>query len=71
MAKFLREIAQLIIARGLTAVLYTDHNGARLTLEDECLRSGTLPSLAYGHKKCSLKHKAGPQNTFCNRHPGC
>ncbi len=34
----------------ITPVEYTDHNGDRLTLEDECLRSGTLPAIAYGYK---------------------
>ena len=29
---------------GITVVEYRDMNGARLTLEQECLRSGTLPS---------------------------
>ena len=29
-------------------VTYTDKNGNRLTLEQECLRSGTLPAIAYG-----------------------
>ncbi len=42
-----------------------------LTLEDECLKSGTLPSIAYGFKRCSLKHKIGPQEKFCNNHPPC
>lgn len=55
----------------ITVVEYTDQNGERLTLEDECLRSGTLPALAYGHKKCSLKHKIGVQDKFCNNHPAC
>jgi hypothetical protein len=55
----------------ITTVVYTDHNGDRLTLEQECLRSSTLPSLAYGHKSCSLKHKVGPQEKFCNNHPLC
>jgi len=36
------------------------------TLEDQCLRTGTLPSLAYGGKSCSLKWKVAPQNKFCN-----
>ena len=27
------------------------------SLEDQCLRTGTLPSLAYGGKSCSLKWK--------------
>lgn len=55
----------------IQVVVYTDQNGNRLTLEQECLRSGTLPALAYGYKKCSLKHKIGPQDKFCNHHPGC
>ena len=44
----------------ITRVWYTTRDGQRLTLEQECLRSGSLPSIAYGHKKCSLKHKAFP-----------
>lgn len=36
------------------------------TLEAESLRSRTLPSLAYGFKKCSLKWKRQPQDAFCN-----
>ena len=46
-------------------VWYTDRNGQRLTLEQECLRSASLPSIAYGWKKCSLKHKVAPQEKFC------
>ena len=55
----------------ITMVWYTTKDGERLTLEQECLRSKTLPSIAYGHKKCSLKHKVTPQEKFCNHHPGC
>lgn len=36
------------------------------TLEAECLRSSSLPSIAYGYKRCSLKWKRGPQDVFCN-----
>ena len=52
-------------------VWYTDRTGQRLTLEQECLRSASLPSIAYGHKKCSLKHKVTPQEKFCAHHPPC
>lgn len=52
-------------------VWYSDRNGQRLTLEQECLRSGSLPSIAYGHKKCSLKHKVAPQEKFCAHYPPC
>ena len=51
--------------------LSVEFNGNRLTLETECLRSGTLPSIAYGFKRCSQKHKVGPQEKFCNHHPLC
>ncbi len=55
----------------ITVVENVDRKGNRLTLEAECLRSGTLPSIAYGYKRCSQKHKIGPQEKFCNHHPQC
>lgn len=55
----------------ITRVYKTTKDGRRLTLEDECLKSGTLPSIAYGFKRCSLKHKIGPQEKFCNNYPPC
>ena len=55
----------------ITTVFYSDREGQRLTLEQECLKSGTLPSIAYGFKKCSLKHKIGTQEKFCNNDPRC
>lgn len=55
----------------IQTVTYRDKNGDRLTLEQECLRSRSLPAIAYGYKKCSLKHKIGPQEKFCNHYPPC
>ena len=55
----------------ITVVEKMDRSGNRLTLETECLQSGTLPSIAYGFKRCSQKHKIGPQEKFCNHHPQC
>lgn len=55
----------------ITVVENVDCNGDRLSLETECLRGGTLPAIAYGHKNCSLKHKTGPQDKFCNNYPPC
>lgn len=37
------------------------------TLQDECIRIGALPSVAYGWKKCSLKYKAQPQRWWFER----
>ena len=53
----------------ITRVYKTTRDGKRLTLEDECLQSCSLPSIAYGFKRCSLKHKIGPQEKFCNHYP--
>ena len=55
----------------ITVVQYVDRYGNRLSLETECLRSHTLPSIAYGHKRCSQKHKIAPQEKFCNNYPPC
>jgi hypothetical protein len=55
----------------ITILEYIDRNGERLTLEQECLRSGNLPAIAYGNKACSLKHKVSTQEKFCNNHPEC
>lgn len=55
----------------IECVEYRKKDGSRLTLEEECLRSKTLPSIAYGHKGCSLKHKAGTQRKYCNHDEQC
>lgn len=34
------------------------------TLEENCLTNGTLPSLAFGFKSCSLKWKVAPQDRY-------
>ena len=54
----------------ITRVYKTTRDGKRLTLEQECLQSGTLPSMAYGFKRCSLKHKIGPQPAARYGRPG-
>lgn len=39
------------------------------TLAQECERIHSLPSVAYGWKKCSAKYKAEPQRWWCERQP--
>ena len=45
-------------------VRYTDRGGEVVTLEDRCLQTNRLPSLAYGFKKCSQRFKRGPQDKY-------
>lgn len=51
---------------GMPEITPVRFDGKYKTLEEECLGSGTLPSLAYGFKKCSQKWKLAPQDKFFN-----
>jgi len=48
----------------LVVVRYQPKRAAYETLEGQCLHTGTLPSLAYGGKSCSLKYKRTPQDRY-------
>lgn len=48
----------------VTIVRYVPKWAAYHTLEQQCLHTGTLPSLAYGGKSCSAKYKRVPQDKF-------
>ena len=50
----------------VTTVRHRDKEGRELTLEERCLAQRALPSLAYGFKSCSDKHKRRPQDSFVN-----
>lgn len=51
---------------GITIVEKVRRDGSRETLEQECHRRNNLPSIAYGFKSCSQKHKIQPQDKFLN-----
>lgn len=40
------------------------YKGENTTLEADCIRNKTLPSLAFGFKACSVKHKLEPKFAF-------
>src|SRR4051794_11480146 len=48
----------------VVTVRYEPKTAPYRTLEQQCLHTGTLPSLAYGGKSCSLKYKRGPQDRY-------
>lgn len=48
----------------VTFVTYKTKHGKRVTLEQECLKAKSLPSIAYGFKTCSQKHKIFPQEKW-------
>lgn len=55
----------------ITIVRKARRDGRLHTLEENCLESNMLPSLAYGFKSCSQKFKIAPQDKFANRHWLC
>ena len=48
----------------VVTVRYQPKRAVYHTLEGQCLHTGTLPSLTYGGKSCSLKYKRQPQDKF-------
>ena len=72
--QFIRQMDKWLSEHGMpqiTIVQKVDRSGNRLSLETECLRSHTLPAIAYGYKRCSQKHKIAPQEKFCNHYAPC
>ena len=72
--EFMETFNEWLVKHGIPKIVsveYHDKDGNRLTLEQECINSGTLPSIAYGFKRCSLKHKIGTQEKFCNNYQPC
>jgi len=49
---------------GILIVRHRDKAGLELTLEQRCLDKQAIPSIAYGFKSCSEKHKIRPQNAY-------
>jgi hypothetical protein len=48
----------------VVTVRYEPRTAPYRTLEGQCLHTGTLPSLAYGGKSCSVKWKRQPQDRY-------
>ena len=56
---------------GIVQVKTCNKLGKEITLENWCLENGALPSIAYGFKSCSEKHKIRPINKYCNNNDQC
>ena len=72
--QYVEIMSKWLVEHGMPNIItveYYDENGERYSLERECLERKALPSIAYGHKKCSDKHKIRPQDKFCNNYQPC
>jgi hypothetical protein len=66
-------LSQYLHEKGGFPLIQTVRNRSKkwgdVSLEEECLRTSSLPSIAYGWKKCSEKWKARPQNAALRLDP--
>jgi hypothetical protein len=70
--KHRNEFSKWMQERGLAPIVTVqtqDRNGTYITLEQRCLTNKMLPSIAYGMKSCSEKHKIRPQEKWANNNP--
>jgi hypothetical protein len=58
------KMSEWCVERGFPEIIKVRYE--KETLEENCHRVNSLPSIAYGHKKCSHKFKRQPQDKFCN-----
>jgi hypothetical protein len=56
---------------GFPTVVTVRNDGKWGTLEAQCLGTETLPSLAFGHKTCSLRYKIEVQRKYVNNNDQC
>lgn len=63
----IRLVSEWCMANGFPAIItvrYVSEMRGEETLEENCLRIKSLPSIAYGYKSCSEKFKIRPQNRY-------
>jgi PP-loop superfamily ATP-utilizing enzyme len=60
----IKRFSEWLVKNGMPEITVVRYK--RETLEENCLRVKSLPSIAYGFKKCSLKFKVQPQDQFVN-----
>lgn len=65
----IENFSKWLVSKGypeIITVKRVTESGEYETLEQECLRAKALPSIAYGYKRCSQKHKIAPQDKYLN-----
>jgi hypothetical protein len=71
--EFIPQFSAWLVERNqppVTVLRHTRSDGTVETLEEECIRTNRLPSIAYGSsRRCSGKYKLEPQDKYCNHWP--
>lgn len=66
---FIEQFSAWLQGQGLPEIFTVKKGGMQETLEENCLRKGMLPSIAYGFKTCSEKYKIRAQEKFVRHWP--
>lgn len=66
---YVQTVSDWCVARGMPAIVTVSNAHKYASLEAECLSVPTLPSIAYGFKRCSLKWKLDPQEKWATHWP--
>ena len=64
--QYVKTFSKWCVEHGLPEIITVRKAGNGETLEENCLRIGMLPSIAYGYKTCSQKYKIQPQDKYFN-----
>jgi hypothetical protein len=67
--KHLEDVSNWCMSVGfpeIQSVIQVKRDGTPNMLYDLCISNNMLPSIAYGFKSCSMKHKRAPQDKFVN-----
>lgn len=67
----LKQVSEWCVKNGFPEIItvqQVNKHGEKITLEGLCLKNKMLPSIAYGYKGCSLKHKRAPQDKYVNNY---
>lgn len=63
---YIHYFSDWLVSQGFPAIEWTKKGGIQETLEENCYRMNSLPSIAYGFKTCSSKFKIEPQDRELN-----
>lgn len=64
--EYIHLFSEWLVKEGFPAIEWTKKGGIIETLEENCYRMHSLPSIAYGFKTCSSKFKIEPQDRELN-----
>ena len=67
--QYIKTFSNWCVKNGIPEIVTVKKAGNGETLEENCLRIGMLPSIAYGFKTCSQKYKIQPQDKYFNNLP--